>query len=259
MIPDILAKIVEDKKPEVEELKGQMAFEQWMENAGDTPSPRNLIKKLRDESFSIIAELKKASPSKGILCPDFDPVKLAHVYNDTGASAISVLTESNYFLGNRDYLVEVKNEVPLPLLRKDFIFDVIQIPESRILGADALLLITALLDQKILEEMINLTTDLEMTPLVEVHDEKEMERALNAGAELIGINNRNLHTFEVSVETTFRLLNMIPEGVTIISESGINSIEIVERLKSEGVHGILVGEHFVTSPNPDESLKGLII
>ena len=259
MIPDILAKIVEDKKPEVDDLKNQFSFDEWMENAGDTPLPRNFLKSLRGESLAIIAELKKASPSKGLLCPDFDPVKLAHVYNDAGASAISVLTESNYFMGDREFLQLVKNEVSIPLLRKDFIFDEIQIPESRILGADAVLLITALLDRKMLEEMITLVTDLEMMPLVEVHDEKELETALEAGAELIGINNRNLHTFEVSVETTFRLMKMIPDGITIVSESGINNAETVQRLKSEGVHAILVGEHFVTSSDPDESLKKMIV
>ena len=229
-----------------------------MEEADETPPPRNFLQSLKDVPFGIIAELKKASPSKGLLSPYFDPVQLAHIYNNAGATAISVLTESNYFLGDRSYLQMVKSEVPLPLLRKDFIFDVNQIPESRILGADAILLITALLEPKMLKDMLSISSDLELTALVEVHDEHELEKALQAGADLIGINNRNLHTFEVSIETTFRLLKIIPPGITIVSESGINNSETVKQLKNEGVNAILVGEHLVTSVDPKESLMKLI-
>jgi len=207
----------------------------------------------------LIAEVKRSSPSRGVLCPDFNPVELAKSYAQGGAAAISVLTEANYFEGNIDYLAAIREEVRLPLLRKDFIFDPYQVYESSAYGADALLLIVAILSQEQLEELLWLSHSLGLRCLVEVHSQDEVERALLSQAEIIGINNRDLNTFTVDINTTYRLLPLIPRQRIVVSESGIRSRSDVVKLKEWGVNAVLVGEALVTASDVQTKVRELII
>jgi len=207
----------------------------------------------------LIAEVKRASPSRGILCPNFDPVELAKKYAQGGAAAISVLTEANYFEGSINHLAAIREEINLPLLRKDFIFDPYQVYESRAYGADALLLIVAILNQEQLGELLSLSHKLGLSCLVEVHNEGEVERALRSQAKIIGINNRDLTTFIIDINTTHRLLPLIPRGKIIVSESGIRSRSDVKKLKGWGVNAVLVGEALVTAEDIVTKVRELII
>ncbi|MBI4489799.1 MAG: indole-3-glycerol phosphate synthase TrpC [Deltaproteobacteria bacterium] len=206
----------------------------------------------------IIAEVKRASPSQGLIREDFDPVKIAKDFAVNGASALSILTEERFFQGSLLYLERIKKEVSLPLLRKDFIVDGYQILEARSFGADAVLFIAALLDPVLLQELKDQARSLSLDALVEVHTEPELGSALEAGARLIGINNRNLRTFELNLETTERLLPMVPPGISVVCESGIESLEQIKRLESLGVHIFLVGEALMRSPDPGEKLRKLL-
>ncbi len=206
----------------------------------------------------IIAEVKKASPSKGLLCPDFDPVSLAKAYNDGGAAAISVLTESRYFQGNIDYLTAVKLAVDVPVLRKDFIFEPYQVYESAAYNADAILLIAAILSEEEIADLLSLTERLGMSYLVEAHNEMEIGRAYNAGATIIGINNRDLATFNVDINTTCRLRAMVPDSCIVVSESGIHTRQDIELLQASGVDAVLIGESLVTSNDIPGKLKELL-
>nr|WP_319775938.1 indole-3-glycerol phosphate synthase TrpC [uncultured Sphaerochaeta sp.] len=212
---------------------------------------------LEGPGLSVIAEVKHASPSKGVIASSFDPTAIAKEYEKGGASAISVLTEPTRFLGDDSYLASIAESVSLPLLRKDFIITSYQILESRILGASAILLIAALLDHTTLSSFLSLTRSLGMDALVEVHDETELERALKAGASIIGVNNRNLHTFAVSLETSLRLIHSIPSSVTAVSESGIRGREDAILLKQAGFSAILVGEQLMRRDDRVQAVQEL--
>nr|WP_321304834.1 indole-3-glycerol phosphate synthase TrpC [uncultured Sphaerochaeta sp.] len=212
---------------------------------------------LKSDHLAVIAEVKKASPSKGVIATSFDPLAIAKEYETGGASALSVLTEPTRFLGDDAYLANIGEIVPLPLLRKDFIITAYQILESRILGASAILLIAALLDHNTLSSFLSLTRSLGMDALVEVHDEVEMDLALGAGATIIGVNNRNLHTFSVNLETSLRLIHSIPSSVTAVSESGIRGREDAILLKEAGFSAILVGEQLMRRVDRAQAVQEL--
>jgi indole-3-glycerol phosphate synthase len=231
----------------------------WRELEQNSPEIRPFKSGLTGNAIRLIAEVKKASPSKGLLCSDFNPKKLGICYEQAGASAISVLTEVKYFLGALNYLSSVKTVTNhTPVLRKDFIVDPYQLAEARWYGADAVLLIVAALTPQLLTKLYQETINLGMAALVEVHNRDELQQALASGSKIIGINNRNLHTFEVKLETTLELASEIPEGHVIVSESGISSRNDVLQLKNAGVNAILVGESLVTSADPAHQIKNLL-
>lgn len=211
-----------------------------------------------ESPIALIAEVKKASPSAGVICPDFDPVRIARAYEQAGASAISVLTDRDFFQGNIEYLAQIRAAVKLPLLRKDFIIEELQIHEAAAAGADAVLLIAAILDDKQLREFRLIAGHLKMASLVEVHDETELDRAIAAGATLIGINNRNLHTFAVSLATTEQLAAKISDDRIIVAESGIHTRADIERVAAAGASAILVGESLMRSGNIVAKVKELL-
>jgi indole-3-glycerol phosphate synthase len=204
---------------------------------------------------AVIAEAKKASPSKGVIRPDFDPVAIAKSYKAGGAQAMSVLTDVDFFQGSITYIPLVRAAVDLPVLRKDFIIDPLQIREASLYGADAILLIAAILDTARLRAYREEAEALAMDVLVEVHDEKELESALAAGSRLIGINNRNLNDFSVDLNTTFRLQKLIPPGIPVVSESGISSREDMQRLRAAGITAALIGESLMRSGEQDSLLR----
>ncbi len=221
--------------------------------------PLDFASVLSGDGIHLIAEIKQASPSRGMLNPNLNLTELAKTYVKGGAAAISVLTEENYFKGSIDHLAVVRNVVELPLLRKDFIFDPYQLYESRAYGADALLLIVAILSQEQLEEFISLSHSLGLKCLVEVHNEGEVEKALLSGAEIIGINNRDLNTFTVVLDTTYRLRSLIPKEKIVVSESGIRNRKDIEKLRKWGVNAILVGEALVTANDVLPKMKELLL
>jgi indole-3-glycerol phosphate synthase len=263
----ILDKILADKRAEVEALHLASPPEYLMALALGADPPRGFkaeirnskseIRKPRSE-IALIAEVKKASPSKGLIRPDFDPVAIARRYEEAGASAISVLTDEKYFQGKLEYLSAIREAVDLPLLRKDFIIDRIQVYESRAAGADAILLIVAALSPADLRMLLELVRKLGMDALVEVHTEPELCTALSVGADIIGINNRNLQTFETTLETTLELAEKIPADKVVVSESGINIRAEVERLMAAGVDAILVGESLMREPDPGVKVRELL-
>ncbi|MFQ5587303.1 MAG: indole-3-glycerol phosphate synthase TrpC [Nitrospiria bacterium] len=205
---------------------------------------------------NLIAEVKKASPSKGIIREDFHPIEIAQTYENGGAAALSVLTEERFFLGDPAYLRDIRAKVTLPLLQKDFIVDEMQMYEARAWGADAILLIAAILEPNQIKDYFDLARDLSLDVLVEIHSEKELERVIE-WAPVIGINNRDLSTFETTIETTFRLLPEIPVDRIVVSESGIRRHEELERLSEAGVRAVLIGETFMAAENIAEKMKAL--
>ncbi len=206
---------------------------------------------------AVIAEIKKASPSKGVLRADFEPADIAQSYAEHGASCLSVLTDQQFFQGSVDYLKQARASCQLPVLRKDFLVDPYQVYESRAMGADAVLLIAACLDDTQMREMEAIAHSLYMSVLVEVHDAAELERALKLKTTLIGINNRNLRTFEVTLDTTLNLMRLLPQDRLLVTESGISKPEDVQRMTAAGVHAFLVGEAFMRAPDPGEALAAL--
>jgi indole-3-glycerol phosphate synthase len=223
------------------------------------PARRSMIDALgRAGRTNIIAEIKHRSPSKGVIREDFNPGSIALSYEEAGAAAISVLTEEDFFGGSLEHLRTVREIVNLPVLRKDFIFDETQIYEASSAGADAILLIVAILDDGLLSELIAVSRELEIEALVEVHNAAEMERAARAGASLIGVNNRDLITFAVDLETSERLAPIAPAGAVLVSESGVNTPQDVKRLRQAGYHALLVGEHFMRAAEPGRALGRLI-
>jgi indole-3-glycerol phosphate synthase len=213
---------------------------------------------ISDSGVSIISEIKKASPSKGVLCSNFHPVDIASDYKKGGARAISVLTDQKFFQGRLEFIPEIKNEVDLPILRKDFIIDHFQIDESSLWGADAVLLIVAALNGSMLSEFIQHIRENKMDSLVEVHNEKEMEKALTEGADLIGVNNRDLNDFKVSLETTFRIKKVLPSDIPLVSESGISTPEDIKRLLDAGIEAALIGEALIRAEHRFEYLSVLV-
>ncbi len=219
-------------------------------------APRGFIRALTTApGVAIIAEAKKASPSKGVIQPDFDPVRIARNYKQGGAHCLSVLTDVDFFQGSLAYIPLVREAVNLPVLRKDFIIDPLQIEEARAVGADAILLIAAILDVEQLRDFRLLAESLGMDALVEVHDERELDAALAAGSRLIGVNNRNLNDFTVSLGTTFRLLKKIPKTTPVVSGSGIASVSDMLRLKAAGVKAALIGESLMRAGKQDQLLR----
>jgi indole-3-glycerol phosphate synthase len=257
MTKTILEKIVADKKREVARLKRQAPLASLKARTVQH-KPLDFKATLRGKGLKLIAEIKKASPSKGLLCPDFKPVEMAQIYEQSGAAAISVLTEVNYFQGSLEHLAAIREKVRLPLLRKDFIFDEYQIYESAICGADALLLIAAILSPKELAGLLGLSHSLGLACLVEAHDENEIEKALESGAGIIGINNRDLRTFKTDIETTHRLRALVPPDKIVVSESGIHNRNDMRTLKAWDVNAALIGEALVTSKDIASSIKELI-
>ncbi len=259
MVTTILDKIVEEKVQEVEQSKQRLPVSALKEQLARREARHDFAAALSGDGVRLIAEVKKASPSKGVLCPDFNPVALAGTCAQGGAAAISVLTEVNHFQGSLDYLAAIREEVSIPLLRKDFIFDPYQVYESAAFGADALLLIAAILSREQLEILLQLSHDLGLGCLVEVHSEDEVEKALLADACIIGINNRDLNTFTVDINTTHRLRPLIPEGRIVVSESGIRNRDDIKKLKEWGVNAVLVGEALVTADNISAKMEELIL
>ncbi|MFQ3611447.1 MAG: indole-3-glycerol phosphate synthase TrpC [Fimbriimonadales bacterium] len=254
----ILQRILDDKRHEVEARRSQVPEADLRAQIGALPLTRGFLEALTStrNPIALIAEVKRASPSKGIIQPNFDPIAVATQYHQGGADALSVLTDEPYFGGKLDYLTLIRAEVPLPLLRKDFIVDPYQIYESRVAGADAILLIvSAFPDASLLREWRELAETLGLDALVEVHDEPELEIALQSGAKLIGVNNRDLRTFHTSIETTFRLLPHFPQGVVKVSESGIETAEQVHALCQAGVDALLVGETLMRAQTPAETIR----
>jgi indole-3-glycerol phosphate synthase len=245
---NILDKIVADKKREVERLRPRVVA--IMEAAQTRKEIRNFAGALQQgDQVALIAEIKRASPSAGIIRADFNPVQIAREYHEGGAVALSVLTDEKYFQGKIEYLQQVRAVVKLPALRKDFIVDEIQVQESAARGADAILLIVAILDDAQLRDYIALAGQIGLAALVEVHNEREAYRALDAGAQIVGINNRDLTTFTVDIATTGRVAAEIPAGKIIVAESGIHTRADVEQVRAAGVHAILVGESLMRSEN----------
>src|SRR5689334_19740776 len=243
---NILSEIVAKKRSRVEEAKRSMPLEQIRRDAFDVRANAEahaLRAALQHEGINIIAEFKRRSPSKGIIRPDAELSSIGHSYEAGGAAALSVLTEEDYFDGSLDDLCRAKRSVALPVLRKDFVFDEYQVYESAAAGADALLLIVAALDDRRLEALRRLTEDdLGMDALVEVHDAEEMQRAVACGATIIGVNNRDLRTFAVSLETSVELARVAPAGTLLVSESGLRHGDDLRRLKDAGFQGFLIGE-----------------
>ena len=258
---DILEKILKVKREEVISAKHERPLAALRKDAEKADKPRDFIGALRTKISSgmpaVIAEIKKASPSKGVLRADFDPVAIARSYARHGAACLSVLTDVEFFQGSRDYLIQARETSGLPVLRKDFIVDPYQIYEARAMGADCVLLIVAALDDDAMAGLERVAMDLDMAVLVEVHDAKEFERALELRTPLLGINNRNLRTFETRLDTTLDLLERIPQGKLVVTESGILASSDVERMRSAGVEAFLVGEAFMRAADPGEALAKL--
>lgn len=257
MILDTLAAA---SKKRAEEAKNVIPADEMEEmaytafDAGQRESDFSFERAVSSPGISFICEVKRASPSKGMIAPDFPYREIAMEYEAAGADAVSVLTEPEYFLGKGEYLTEISRSVSLPLLRKDFTVDPYQILEAKVLGASAVLLICALCDTEKLKEYIKLCDSLGLSALVEAHDEKEIHSALSAGARLVGVNNRNLKTFEVDFENSIRLRSLVPAGTAFIAESGIQTPDDVKRLYQAGVNGVLIGESLMRSPDKKKIL-----
>lgn len=251
--------ILRNKGEEVSRSKREFPLESLLKKIDSSPSVKALGPALTGKDrISIIAEVKRASPSKGMIREDFDPAEIAKIYEENGADAISVLTEESFFQGKPEYLTEVKRVATLPVLRKDFIIDEYQIYESRILGADAILLIVAALSDAQLRDFLGLAEELGMDCLMEVHDRRELERALSVGANIIGINNRDLKTFKADLTRTLDLLPHIPEGKVVVSESGIHDLKGVLDLRRRGVDAVLVGEVLMRAGDIGNKLRELL-
>lgn len=255
----ILQKIAETKREEIAKLKKERGLASLKEGAKSQAAPRGFLKAIqRSGKLSLIGELKKASPSKGVLRQDFQIEPLAKAYAKAGAQALSVLTDVQYFQGSLSYLKTAKEASGLPVLRKDFILDEHQVYEAREAGADAILLIAAMMPPAHLKELKAVADQLSMDSLVEVHDERELEMALVAGAKLLGINNRNLNDFSVTLQTSLDLLKKCPRGIPVVSESGILKRDDAVLLKKAGASAILVGEAFMTSPDVEAAVRALL-
>ncbi len=256
----ILDEIVEYKRGFVAEAKRKVPLEE-IKSAGENASPPlNFHSALCNtaESVRIIAEVKKASPSRGVIRSDFNPIKIARRYAECGAAAISVLTDEKYFSGSLEHLRAIRNAVSLPILRKEFIIDEYQIYEARAAGADAVLLIVAILDDAALGSFYGLARRLGMSALIEVHTDAELKRALKISPRIIGINNRNLKTFTVDLEQTARLRRMIPDGICVVSESGIKGAEDIAYLARQRVQAVLIGEMLMRAEDPGQALLTII-
>jgi indole-3-glycerol phosphate synthase len=255
----ILDDIVAYKKEELAATKLKTTLSELKQRAADEGPTRGFAKALsQGKDIRLIAEVKKASPSKGVIRADFDPVKIADIYQESGAACLSVLTEKRFFQGDLAYLGQIRKQVDLPLLRKDFIIDEYQIHEARAFGADAVLLIAACLERGQMQEYLSIASGLGLDVLVESHTYKELDKSLLAGAVLVGINNRNLMTFEVALQTTLDLLKDIPDDRVVVSESGIKTRADVVMLQKAGVDAILVGESLMREQDIGKKVKELL-
>lgn len=255
----ILDKIVATKRGEIERAKSERPLEEVKSRLADAPAVRDFYGALAAEGpIKLIAEVKKASPSVGLIRADFDPVAIAKIYDAHGATCISVLTEEPHFQGRLEYLTAIRAVVDRPLLRKDFILDSYQLVEARAAGADAVLLIAECLDDCNLRKLFNEAYELGLTPLVELYEPANLERVLEAGATLIGVNNRNLHTFEVDLEHTIRIRREVPEDCVLVGESGIKTNADVQKLAAAGVDAILVGESLMREPDIGAAVDRLL-
>lgn len=251
----ILDDIIKKRKIQLEKEKSAVTFTEIKQKAINTDTPcRDFYKALSSENLSVISEVKKASPSKSVIKEDFKPVETAIAYENAGADAISCLTEEFYFQGSCKYLQEISKAVNLPILRKDFIFDEYQIYEARVIGADAILLIAALLDIDTMKYFQSIAEGLGMNCLFEAHNEEELESILKCSPKIVGINNRNLKTFEVSLENTVRLSKMIPDKCLLVSESGISDNDDMKKVKSAGADAVLIGETLMKSENINDTM-----
>ena len=259
--PDVLRRILARKREEIAERSARVPLSELQRRLGDADPPRGFYSavaaRIAAGHAAVIAEIKKASPSRGVIRADFRPPDIARSYAAHGATCLSVLTDRDFFQGADDYLREARAACALPVLRKDFTIDAYQIAEARVLGADCILLIVAALDDAQLADLSATALSMGLDVLVEVHDAAELERALPLPLPMIGVNNRNLHTFETSLETTERLLPLIPCDRVVVTESGIFSPDDVQRMRQCGVDTFLIGEAFMTAPDPGVELERL--
>jgi len=258
---DILKTILQRKTEEISERAAKVDFKEMRERTQAADKVRGFIASIEDRlvnnKSAVIAEIKKASPSKGVLRKDFDPAAIAQSYQQHGAACLSVLTDKDFFQGSEDFLQQARNACTLPVIRKDFIIDPYQVVEARAINADCILLIVAALDDDKLQQLLDQAHELKMDVLMEVHDETELVRALATGAKLIGINNRNLRTFETSLSTTLDMLDSIPGDRIVVTESGIHTVQDVQLMRDHNVNTFLVGEAFMKADDPGEKLAEL--
>ncbi|MBL8227422.1 MAG: indole-3-glycerol phosphate synthase TrpC [Bryobacterales bacterium] len=256
-VPDVLARIVEHKRLELTHiLPRRSTLEE--QAAQMIATRRDFRQALLAKSPAIIAEAKKASPSKGLLAKDFDPARIARSYQEGGAAALSVLTDQRFFQGSLADLAAARDAVGMPVLRKDFTIDEVHVVEAAAHGADAILLIAAVLTTAEMERFRALAASYGMAALVEVHNGEELARAIDSGAEILGVNNRDLHTFQVTLDTSLKLAERMPSSAVRVSESGIHSNSDVRTLQAAGYHAFLVGEHLMKAPDPTDALKCLL-
>ena len=256
---NILSLIVEKVKQRTQARKKELPLNILKTKLPEAPPVKDFSVSLKSKkSINLICEVKKASPSKGIILHNYEPVKIAKIYAETGAKAISVLTEENFFLGSLNDLKNVKNAVKIPVLRKDFITEPYHVYESRYYGADCILLIARILENNKLADLIKLAKELNLASLVEIHDKADLEKALSCKAENIGINNRDLNTLQININTSLSLFALIPEGKIVISESGIQGKEEIKILKNSGINNFLIGESLLTSSNIQSKVKEFI-
>jgi len=258
---DVLSQIIQTKREEIAKASAIYSLRDLEQQIPGVPEPRGferaIVSRVNQGETAVIAEIKKASPSKGVIREDFDPVEIALSYESNGATCLSVLTDRDYFQGSPDFLVAARSTTRLPTLRKDFIVDPYQIYEARCMGADCILLIVAALDQQQMLELAEVATSLDLDVLVESHSHDELLRALDVKTKLIGINNRNLRTFETSLETTLGLLPEVPNDRIVITESGIHTVQDVSLMESSSVKAFLVGEAFMRQNDPGLALSEL--
>lgn len=260
MAADILERIAADKRIQVEEEKKDISLEEMKKLAYETVSrlPDFIFEEtLRKEGMSFICEVKKASPSKGLIAEEFPYVEIAKAYEEAGADCLSVLTEPKYFLGSDRYLEEIREAVDLPILRKDFTVDVYQIYQAKVIGANAVLLICSLLDEEFIRQCIEICDELGLSALVETHDEEEMHMAIRAGARIIGVNNRNLKDFSVDISNSTKLRSLAPAGTIFVAESGIRTRDDVKAFEDEKVDAVLIGETLMRATDKNAMLQKL--
>jgi indole-3-glycerol phosphate synthase len=259
--PTILKNIIARKWEEIEQRQKRLKLADCKAQAFDLPDTRGFISsiesKLQANLPAIIAEIKKASPSKGVIREDFIPAEIAESYELAGAACLSVLTDYDFFQGHEDYLQQARAASSLPIIRKDFMVSPYQIYESRVVNADCILLIAACLTKDQMQELAGIAQEINLDVLVEVHNEDELHSALTLSTPLLGINNRDLHSFEVSLENTFKLLDQIPKGKIVVTESGIHTPDDVQAMQARNVNSFLVGEAFMRAKNPGDELKRL--
>lgn len=257
--PDILYRILTRKSEEVEQRQSQLPLSELQQSLKNALPVRGFIsalqKKLDLNQPAVIAEIKKASPSKGVIRENFNPPEIARSYQQGGAACLSVLTDRDFFQGSDEYLIAAREACDLPVIRKDFIIHAYQVFEARVMGADCILLIVAALEQSQLIDLHDLAIELGMDVLVEVHDEHEMQRAVALNLSMVGVNNRNLRTFETRLDTTVELLPMLPEGCFMVTESGIHSAQDVQFMRDNDINAFLVGEAFMRAQDPGKALS----